>query len=156
MDKLWAYLSPICFVIQSQKVTFWLLLICIESFVQVKRGVVKKWLKSKGTTLLQECLYKGMRWWSYITQHHITTLCIATILIAFSDYKELIGNVIKGFLHTKSLAILPLCVKTLCDCHALVEVFCVYLHLFGQARVWHGFLYVVCWYWDCSLVGCFS
>ena len=29
-------------------------------------------------------------------------------------------------------------------CHALVEVFCVYLYVLGQARVWHGVLVLWC------------
>ena len=39
-------------------------------------------------------------------------------------------------------------------CHALVKVFCVDFHLFGQARVWHGGLYGGGW--DCSVGGCAS
>ena len=34
------------------------------------------------------------------------------------------------------------------SCHALVEVFCVYLHLFGQARVWHVFFMWGVLSWD--------
>jgi hypothetical protein len=30
------------------------------------------------------------------------------------------------------------------SCHALVEVFCVYLHGLGQARVWHGVFVLWC------------
>jgi hypothetical protein len=29
-------------------------------------------------------------------------------------------------------------------CHALVEVFCVYLYVLGQARVWHGVFVLWC------------
>ena len=29
-------------------------------------------------------------------------------------------------------------------CHALVEVFYVYLHVLGQARVWHGVFVLWC------------
>jgi hypothetical protein len=29
-------------------------------------------------------------------------------------------------------------------CHAVVEVFCVYLHVLGQARVWHGVFVLRC------------
>ena len=40
--------------------------------------------------------------------------------------------------------VIPLPKSGKAACHALVEVFCVYLHVLGQARVWHGIFVLWC------------